>query len=257
MVRVLQCFGTLNRGGIQSFVMNLYRKINREEIQFDFLLVNSKSKGDYYDEVTEMGGRCFYVCPRNENPVKNKIEIKNFFESHSEYKILHYHMSSCSYCEPIRYASKYGFEKIIMHAHSTKQTGSAYHTLLHKLHQKYCIKHARDYFACSDKAAKWLFRDNTDVQMINNGINSSEYVFDESVRSEVRNGLGIKSDEKVIGHVGRFAEPKNHKFLIEIFEEFHKRNENSKLVLVGDGDLLSNVQRQVQEKKLEKYVVFA
>lgn len=255
MERVLHCFGSLNRGGIQSFVMSLYRKIDREQIQFDFLLLDSKGNDDYKEEVLALGGRCYYICPRHINFLKNWIELEHFFKQHSEYKTLHYHMSSCSYSKPIEVAHKCGYKKIIMHAHSTKQTGNSIHTIIHKVHQKKCVTLATDYFACSDKAGKWLFGKYKNFQIINNGIDCVDFIYSEKVRKEIREELQI-GEKRVIGHVGRFVEPKNHELLIDIFREYHERNNNSHLVLVGNGELYPIIQKKVEEYQLKSHVSF-
>jgi glycosyltransferase involved in cell wall biosynthesis len=256
MKRVLHCFGTLNRGGIQSFVMNIYRKIDRTKVQFDFLLVNSNAKGDFYEEVVSLGGRAYYICPRNKSITKNKKELEDFFAAHKEYDTLHYHMSSCSYSLPIDMANKYGYKKIIMHAHSSKQTGRFYHTFFHKLHQPDCLRKATHYLACSDKAAQWLYGTSAQKAVrANNGIETADYVFNQNTREMVRKEWGVNQNEIIVGHVGRFVQPKNHLFLVQIFSEYLKLNPHSKLVLVGDGELFDKCKNKIEELKIEQSVV--
>ena len=106
MVRVLHVLNSMSRGGIQALLMDVYRKINHSEIQFDFLL-EKKVDSDYIDEINKLGGKIFYIQPRREGILKNKKALENFFRNHPEYKIIHQHVSSLTNVAPLKVAQKF------------------------------------------------------------------------------------------------------------------------------------------------------
>ena len=250
---------SMDRGGIQAFLMNIYRNIDRERIQFDFLLHTDKDCS-YNNEIRSLGGRIFSIPARNQGVLINLKKLNEFFKEHTEYKIVHQHVSSLTYVEPLKVAQKHGVPIRIVHSHSTKQGGRHLHKYLHYFNQLSVKSYATHYFACSDLAAEWLYGkkqyDAGDYKIINNGIEVEKFIFNEKVRLERRKELGIKKDTLVLGHVGRFAYPKNHEFLIDIFKEVHKIIHDSILVLVGDGELRHPIEQKVNDLELQNNVIF-
>lgn len=259
MLRVLHSLYSMDRGGAETFVMNIYRNIDRSKVQFDFLLHSDKNCA-YNDEIRALGGRIFVVPPRNKGILKNIMKLKEFFETHREYKILHQHVSSLSYIEPLRIAKHYKVPVRIVHGHSTQEGGTFLHKYLHYLNQLSIKSYATDYFACSDLAAKWLYgsKQYNDGKyiIINNGINVEKFVFREKIRLEKRDDLGIKKEAFVLGHIGRFSFEKNHEFLIDIFNEVYKKDCNFVLLLVGDGELRGKIEQKVNALGLQNNVIF-
>ncbi len=112
------------------------------------------------------------------------------------------------------------------------------------------------YYGCSDKACKWLYGKNKDKAIIiKNGIETEKFCFNENIRKKKREELGIKECEFIIGHVGRFCVAKNHEYLIKIFNEYNKINNNSKLILIGDGELREKITKEIKKLHLEKKVL--
>ncbi|MDZ5040773.1 glycosyltransferase family 1 protein [Clostridium perfringens] len=256
-IRVLHIVGKMDRGGTETMIMNIYRNIDRNKIQFDFL-VHTTERCSFDEEITLLGGR-IYSIPRLtlKSYIKYKNELIKFFEDHKEYNIIHSHISSISsIC--LNIAKKSGIKNRIAHSHSTTSIVNIKEVAreILKLRLK---NNANIYFACSKEAAISLFgkkylRDNK-VYIINNCINTKEFIFNPETRINMRKKLSL--DECfVVGHVGRMDEGKNQKFAIEVFNKIHKKKNNSRLLLIGDGILKEELKKQVKELGIEKAVYF-
>ena len=249
--------GSLNIGGSQAMILNLYDAIDRTKIQFDFVIDEPFHRA-MEDRVLRLGGR-IYVMPKfngfNFRQVRKAWD--KFLTEHGEYSILHSHVRSyASIFIPI--AKKHGL-KTIIHSHSTTN-GHGLSALLKKTLQ-YPLRYQADYlFACSPISGKWLFGKNVinkrNFYVIPNCIDVSRYLFSEENRDRVRSEYGIKENELVIGHVGRFNKVKNHNYLISVFSEVLKKNINAKLLLVGEGELKNQVSELCHELNVEDKVIF-
>lgn len=254
--RVLLVFGKLNRGGAETLAMNIYRNIDRTRIQFDFV-VHTDEECDYYDEVKELGGRIFRFPRYNvKNHSKYKKCWKDFFEQHSEYKVIHAHNTgAASVFLPI--AKKYGLYTIA-HSHIAKSQSG----LRQKMVDLYRLplKNISDYmFACSDIAGQWMFgkkiAERSNYAVLTNGVDVEKFLYDSEKRKSTRAEFGI-SEDFVIGNVARFHRQKNHAFLMKIFSELKKLVPNSKLMLVGTGKLENELRKQADELGISKDVIF-
>lgn len=255
-IRVLHNIASLHFGGAQAFLMNVYNNIDREKVQFDFV-VTPEEKKDLYEQVEQMGGRIF-VCPKYTG--KNHFAYcrwwNDFFAEHPEYHVIHGHVRSTASIY-LKIAKKYGLVTIA-HSHSTSN-GSGISAIVKNIMQL-PIRHTADYlFACSDKAGKWLYGEKATKQpnyrMIPNGVDLKRFAFHEEKRRQMRNQLKITEDTFVVGHIGRITVPKNHQFLVELFAAYHKENPKSKLLLVGDGELFEAVQQQCTQLGIRKAVI--
>ena len=257
MKRILQIVDSMGLGGIQSFIMNVYRSIDREKIQFDFLL-HHRPNNSYDEEILKMGGKIFYLPARNEGINKNRRALYEFFKNHKEYEVVHEHESSLSYIEPFVAAKKNGVPVRIIHSHNTKMTGNIMHNILHKLHSFDIDKVATHYLACGELAGQWMYgksKVKDKFCIIYNGIRLKDYEYNDEIRKNMRVAFGIKN-EIVVGHAGRFMEVKNHKFLLDIFKEFHGNYGDSLLILAGDGDLYDDIQKYAKDIGISDYVKF-
>lgn len=254
MLRILHIVGSMNRGGLESLIMNLYRNIDRKVIQFDFL-VHTIDESTYDNEIRKLGGKIFRISSRRSGFIKNRKDLSAFFLNHSEYSIVHQHLSSLSYITPLKYAKKFNVPIRIIHSHNTQHGGSKIHQFLHFLNKKSLSNVATDYFACSDLAGKWLF-DNKDFKIINNGIILDRFIFDNNNRKRTRQNFGI-NNEKLIGHIGKFSEQKNHSFIIDVFHKLLLLDSKCRLLLVGDGELLNNVMKKSKDLGIFENIIFA
>ena len=251
-IRVLQVVTIMNRGGLETMLMNYYRKIDRNKIQFDFM-VNREERGDYDDEIEAMGGRIYRmprIMPGNYRKYFRKLD--KFFKEHSEYNIVHSHINENSGLV-LKYAKKYGVSCRIAHSHQSDLKIDYKYPF--RLYGRVHLKNANEFFACGDKAGIWLFGKNRKFKVLNNSVDTKLFEYKEDIRLRIRRNLDIE-DKFVIGHVGRFQTQKNHKFLIETFKEIKKAKENAALLLVGVGELYEDVVSQVKELKLEDSVKF-
>jgi glycosyltransferase involved in cell wall biosynthesis len=254
-IRVLHVFGALNRGGAETMIMNIYRNINRDKIQFDFMM-HCSGNCDYTDEIRSLGGK-IYSIPRftGENYVHYKEAWNNFFEGHPEYKMIHGHVRSTAEIY-LKIAKKH---KLITIAHSHSTSNGAGFLAIIKNMMQYPVRYRADYlFACSEEAGKWMYGkkavQNSNFKMIRNAIDISKYSYNQELRKTKRTDLNV-SDKFVIGHVGRFQSPKNHMFLLDLFKEIHCKNSNIVLLLVGDGELRPQIEKKIADLGLENCVI--
>lgn len=256
MYRVLHVVDSMGMGGIQSFIMNVYRTINKDEYQFDFLL-NRHVENSYEKEITELGGSIYFVPSRHKGILKNRIALNDFFMNHPEYTTIHMHESSLSYIEPLIQAKKNGRYAII-HSHSTGVNNSIIHRILHEINKKRIHKYADCCIACGGLAREWMYGHTKVFDqsiIITNGIDIKKYAYDNETREKYRKEFGLEG-KYVIGHIGRFNRVKNHDFLIDIFSEVLKIRNEAVLMLVGDGDLRNEITEKVNNLGLNEKVLF-
>lgn len=263
-IRVLHVVGNMGIGGIETLIMNIYRNIDRDKVQFDFLIHNP-TEGEYAEEIKKLGGH-IYRMPVLRDKTRTyywryfeyKSALKKFFLEHKEIKVLHGHMTNtASIYMPI--AMKYGNVKCcIAHSHQTEATPGLSGVVTNIL-QRHLEKIATDYFACSEEAAKWIYSieivENGKVKIIHNGTDVEKYHFDSVEHEKIKNQMG-HSGKIVFGNVARFKKQKNHEFLIDIFAEIHKMNQNTVLILVGQGELEENMKEKVAKLGLDDCVEF-
>ncbi|WP_255464387.1 glycosyltransferase family 1 protein [Adlercreutzia sp. ZJ138] len=229
----------MDRGGLETFIMNMYRQINREKVQFDFLC-HRQGEHDYDEEIRSLGGRIYRISRCNPLSLRYLKELDTFFSKH-HYKVVHSHIN-CMSSLPLAVARRYGAAVRIAHSHSSRQDKDLKYPI--KLMCKRFIRHnATDLFACGVEAGKWMFG-TSNFKVIRNAVDVSSYAFDKSVRSRVRDELEIESNALVIGHVGRFETVKNHAFIISVFATILDACPSAVLVLVGDGALRNNIEKQ-------------
>ena len=256
-IRILQVVTVMNRGGLETMLMNYYRQMNRSNIQFDFM-VHRSARGHYDDEIESLGGMIFRMPQiRPGNYRLYFKELKKFFAVNSHYAVVHSHMNENS-SFVLEAAKEAGIQCRIAHSHLS-DLGLDF-KLPFRVYAKYRMKdNPTQYFACSRNAGRWLFgkkiKYHGSLTIMNNAINVQEFVFNASVREEVRNELQV-NNRLVIGHVGRFNEQKNHGFLIDIFQKVHQKNKNALLALVGEGKLQDSIKRKVERLGLSNHVLF-
>lgn len=250
--RILMVSFNMDRCGAETFIMNIYRAIDRTKVQFDFLL-HCSYKSDYEDEIHSLGGRIYKVQPyKIYNKRAYDEELDAFFDSHPEYKIIHGHLYNR--IEYLAVAKKHGLITIA-HSHNSSNGKGPKAWLLNFLHRN--VNNVADYrFACSEESGKWLYK-NKDFKIIRNAINTVLFTYSDVARDNIRNELGIKQSTTVLGHVGRFMPVKQHSVLLSIFASYHKDNPDSVLLLVGEGPLMDSTKKQTESLGLKDSVIFA
>ncbi|MDH5828699.1 glycosyltransferase family 1 protein [Sphingobacterium faecium] len=261
-IRVLHVFTILNRGGAESMVMNYYRNIDREQVQFDFL-VHREEIGVFEEEIIKLGGNIYRLPAINPlSPKKYYYELNQFLDLHP-YKIIHSHINTFSFY-PLKGARNRNIPLRIAHAHTTTQSLTASFMLsrptealkvLFKGLNKYAVKkQATHLFSCGKKAGDWLFG-NTPYTIIPNAIDVSKYVY-----SQERDLVGRKQfnleNQFVVGHIGNFTHPKNYPFMLQVFKKIKDLHSNSKLVLVGGGPMEAEVKALAQSLDIFDDILF-
>lgn len=255
-IRVLQVFARMDRGGAETMIMNLYRSIDRNKVQFDFI-VHTQDKCVFDDEIRDLGGN-IYAVPKYTG--KNHFEYvkswKQLFKEHPEHKIIHGHVRSTASIY-LTIAKKSNL-LTIGHSHSTSNSVGVSSIVKFLLQLR--IRKVGDYlFACGEEAGKWLYGksviDQPNFFILNNGINPNEYRFDAQIRNKIRMKYNLKN-KFVIGHVGRFSEEKNHEFIIDVFNEVYKLNNDSILLLIGEGHLKRGIESKVNKLGLNHNIMF-
>lgn len=263
MIRVLQVFGEpLSNGGQESFIMNMYRNIDKKKIQFDFYTPFFCDNERLENEIKKLGGNVYTSNGRfEEEGVKKDFitGLKKFLNKH-KYEVIHINSGSIfNLAFGAKIAKKSGARKIIVHSHATGIDNIRY-KIIKFLSTTIFLNNVTNYLACSEDAAKWKFPKKivqaSNYTIIKNGIDLEKYIYNENTRKKYRKLLGIADNEFVIGHIGRFEKSKNHIFLINIFEKVLKNNPNTRLLLVGTGTLKEEINNILNEKNIANKVIF-
>lgn len=255
-LRILQVVVNMNAGGIENMLMNLYRKMDRNRIQFDFLF-HTTENCFFEEEIVQMGGRIHRIIPlRVTTLIKYNNALEKFFKNES-YTIVHSHISVWSFFV-LNAAKKSGIPIRIAHSHEAHD--SIWDHRLHRVPMIYILKKVINQplthrFACGDDAGKWLFGKDAKFTVLNNSIDINKFTYCSEQSSKMKRELGL-DNFVVFGHVGRFNKQKNHHFLIEVFAKIVENLENSKLILIGEGKLEDEIKQLVKDKKLANNVIF-
>lgn len=242
--------------GVESVVMNYYRNIDKSKVQFHFIC-DEDSTDIPYEEIEKLGGKVIIVPPY-QKLFKYQKELYKIFKE-NRYKIVHSHINALSVF-PLRIAKKAGVPIRIAHSHSTSNKKEWKKNIVKNILRPFSKVYANHFFACTKHAGEWLFGkkiiERKELNVINNAIDLKKFEFNEKTREDLRKEFGIKEDTIVIGHIGRFMKQKNHDFLIDVFNELIKKNENSILMLIGQGPLLNDMKQKVRDLKIEDKVKF-
>ena len=249
-VRVIHVVRRMDRAGVETFLMNIYRGIDRNLLQFDFV-EQEGAEGAYDEEIRELGG-IIYRCP----PASPRYAAayckwwRTFFSEHPEYRIIHGHARGSA---PIYLSiAKVMNRHTIVHCHNNER---GLRTIPRHIWQ-YGLRWFPEYrFACSKDAGHVQYGYHRPFTVIKNGIDTNAFTYNPAVRAARRRELGL-GPVPVIGHVGRFEAQKNHSFLIKIFRELNKQCPEAVLMLLGDGVGRPAVEKQVHEYGLDRQVLF-
>ena len=266
-IRVLQIFTIMNRGGAESMIMNYYRKINRDLIQFDFL-VHRHEKGIFDEEIENLGGKIYRLDAINPfYPKKYYQNLRSFFNKHKEYNIIHSHLNTFSYF-PTKIAEEFNIPCRITHAHIALEKPSLADFLSGPNGSKEFFKkivklnlrkriglYSTHQFSCGIKAGKWLYGPNSSFEVMNNAIDAEKFKYDSAIAAKYKIELSLQ-DNIVIGHIGRFSTQKNHIFLFDILCELLKLEPSIKLLLVGDGPLRKQLEAYADKIGVREHIIF-
>lgn len=258
MKKVLVFGMTENPGGIESVIMNYYRYIDRNSIQFDFLC--NCPKIAYEKEIIDLGGEIYKITPRKKNYFAFKKELNEFMKQNGyKYEAIWVNVCSLANIDYLIYAKKYRIPKRIIHCHNSSNDGGGIKLIVHTFNKHRIERYATDFWSCSEAASPWFFSKKiikfSNYKIITNAIEVSKFKRSQKIRDEYRKRLELE-DKIVIGHVGRFHFQKNHHFLIDIFEELVKRSNDYRLILIGQGELQQEIKQMVLTRNLTDKVIF-
>lgn len=247
-----------NYGGIETYVFNSYKHMNKDKIQFDFIDTSPKNvKLAYENEYKKMNSNIYKITKRSTDWKQSNKDIIEILKN-GTYDFIHLHVMNYMWWEPITLAYKYTNAKIIVHSHNSKIDYNTFikNIILDTIGR---IKTRRINYlrlACGEEAGKYLFK-NKPFKVMENGIEVNKYSFNDDYRKEIRKEFNIDEKCTVFGHVGNFYIAKNYPKLLSIFQEYIKFNKNAKLLLIGNYNNNPDIKKMVLEMNLEKKVIFA
>ena len=260
MIRIIYVAEALTRNsGVASVIINFIQNITSDDIKID-LLTYKNGDANILENLKKYGVNIFYIPELGLNSfMAFRKAVNDFFEKH-EYDIVHSHFNQVDSII-FKSAKRHGVKVCISHSHNTKLSDSKIKAIRNRILCYDLPKEATIWAACSEDAGKCLygkhFSDSPKKLIIHNGVDCENFKYDEVARSDIRNEFYIAKDEILIGNIGGFRIQKNHVFRIEMFNALHKRNTKYKLLLVGDGDLKTVIERKVKVLGLQDYVIFA
>ena len=260
-IKVLQVLDYINHNsGVSAVVMNYFVHFNTEIVQCDFLVFEEPDE-ELRTEIEQRGGRVYALGkPKMTRIFEYNTKLDIFFNNHlNEYNIVHVHIPNCAFMI-LSKARKYGIRTRIIHSHNARGADGLTKKIRNRILNKWGIRYANRYFACSIEAGKYLFGEKKveekKVEIINNAIDLHKYAYNEKKRECIRKKYNIREEEILLGHIGRFVDQKNHVKLLEIFVEMQKKQKNVKLMLIGTGGLTTEIKEKVKKLGLNEQVIF-
>ncbi len=256
-IRVAQILNRMDNGGIEAVVLNYYRHIDRRRFQFDFFF-DEGSSVPYREEIIELGARLFPI-PRYTHQAAYQKILEEALRA-GQYDIVHVHMNTMSVFA-LAAAKRAGIPVRICHNHSTSDPREGNRSLLKVLLRPWNRLPATDWFACGKQAGEWMYGrrgiEKGNIFILPNAIETERFAYDTEARKAVREELKISERAFVVGHIGRFMRQKNHEGLLRIFQNLRQERPDAVLLLIGEGELESNVRELVRKNELEGAVIFA
>lgn len=255
-IRIAHVMGKLWAGGVEMVIFNYYRSIDKTKIQFDFFY-DADSTVEPPQDLIDMGARFYKIPPYQKLPQYMRTLRSYFIKNH--YLIVHSHINTLSVF-PLLVAWESHVPIRIAHNHSVPSGNEFRRNGLKYFLRLFAKVFSTDYFACSEKAGRWMFGNRTyesgHVWVVKNATDFSRFRPSQKDIKKMKKRFGLE-DKLVVEHVGRFTYAKNHEFLLDVFSEISNKKENAVLLLVGDGELHQLIVDKVKEKGLDGKVIFA
>lgn len=248
-MRVLHISLDTVMGGIESFLLNVYKLMDRKKVQFDFIEYGEEERGFDY-KFKELGSKIYKIPDRKKHPILARKELELILKK-EKYSVVHLHKNSLSEIGALEVCKKVGVPTIILHSHNSSRDNKLL-VFLHKFNKARIDLNTIKKFSCSKKAANWLYGSMKDVKIVKNGIQTDRFDFDNEKRNILRNELKI-NDCIVLGNVGRLTEQKNPLFVLDIITKI--KLDNIKLLWVGDGPLHKQMDSRIKKLGLSDKVI--
>lgn len=257
MKRLLCIVSSMDRGGAETFLMKVYRKIDRTKYQFDFC-VSKSQKGFYDEEIEKMGGRIFVIPPKSKNPFKSFFSIKKIVEEHKYQYVLRTSQQSLASIDLLA-AKLGGANRLIYRSSNAGLTGSKLKKVLNRVFGFLPKIIPNVKIAPSTEAAMFVFGKSATkmgiVKIVHNGLDYNIFKFDPQVHNDMKKMLHIDDNIILFGHIGRFETQKNHHFLIEVFNEIYRKNKNARFLIIGEGTKELEIKNQIKALGLADVII--
>lgn len=260
-IKILQFPIANSYGGITHYALNNWKWMDKDKFQCDFATMSKKL--DFADEILATGSKIHYIsCYAEENEEQFTKEINKILDE--KYDVVHLHTKQWKSFLVEKICLERNVPKVIVHSHSTKCDANdaekrEWETKEHyRVREEFDENLATDFWACSEEAAEWLFGDRISqdkICIMKNAIETDKFLYNEKVRKELREEFALE-DKFVFGNVGRLEYQKNQEFLIDVFSEIYAKRKDVALVLVGEGALREQLEKQVQQFGLAQAVLF-
>lgn len=251
--RTLCIVSSMNRGGAETFLMKVYRALDKGKYQMDFGVTEP---GEYDKEIESLGGRIYFIPAKSKNLFKSFSCIKKIVKSNRYNSVLRTSQQSLATIDLIA-AKRGGAKKLIYRSSNSGLTNKGIGSIVNKIFSILPKIVPNLKIAPSTEAAEFVFGKNSvkkgKVSIVPNGIDYSLFKFSNEKREELRDKLNLK-EKTVVGHVGRFNRQKNHEFLLDVFNEMHKKDKNCYLLLIGKGELEKNIRQKIGDLGLNDFV---
>lgn len=258
MKRLLCILSGMNAGGAETFLMKIYRNIDRTLYQMDFC-INVKEKCFYEDEILNLGGIIYRIPSKSENLSEFKKQLSSIIRENQYDRVFRITSSAMGFMD-LKLAKKAGAKICIARSSNSSDGQGLKSKIMHTLGKMLYARNIDVKIAPSDLAAAYTFGrrayKNGEVKILHNAIDLDIYKFDGDIRKEIRESFNIDTKTKIIGHIGRFSRQKNHSFLLDVFKSYNNQNPNSVLMLVGGGELENEIRRKANLLEIEDKVIF-
>lgn len=259
MKRLLCILSNMNAGGAETFLMKLYRRLDKMQYQMDFC-INQAGKCYYENEILEMGGKIYRIPEKSKNLKEFQSQLYRVVQENKYENVLRITSNAMGFLD-LMIAKKAG-AKVCAARSSNSSDGDGWKVwLAHRLGRMLLARYVDVKFAPSDLAAKYTFGARSykagECKILPNAVDLNVFCYDSMGRQQIRKELGIDPDILLVGHVGRFDAQKNHMYLLNVFVEILKRNPSSRLLLVGCGTLEGKIRQEASRLGIAERVIFA
>ena len=245
-IRILHIVGAMYPGGMENFIMNLFRNIDRTRFQFDFIVHQQKDK-DYTEEIEKLGGRVYLLPRLTRKPFSNLHRIRRLVrENHYPMVIRH---TANALVAPQLLAAKSAGAVTVCHSHNETDP----QLRLHRIGQRLMRRAADIRLACSEKAGHWMYGDQS-FEVIHNAIDIPRFAYHESKAAKIREEFHLEG-RHAYGNIANFIASKNHSYLLRIYREIIKLDPDAVCFCLGEGDLRPQIEEEIKELHLEKRVI--
>ena len=253
--KILHVVGGMNRGGVETWLMRVFRQIDRSRFQFHFL-VHTEKEAAYDAEIRNLGGK-IHSCPSPRNLPVYRCRFKAVLDAEGPFDVVHSHVYLYSGFV-LKIAAEAGVPVRIAHVHTNPRhsTMDVSRRIYRRIMTAMIGRYSTHMVGVSRACALQLERGTgKSAQVVYCGLEFAGFSKAQA-RGSARMQLNIPADRRVVGHVGRFTRVKNHQFLLQVFERLLARGLSAHLLLVGDGPLRGDVERRVQSRGIADRVSF-